>query len=145
MGEKKKEEKIQRKIKQNEEIKNRRKSSPAKFFSFRKQSTDTSTASKSLLLADSKKRSDSTYELTNEILTSWTIPNNGFENMINHKKGRELFGQFLEKEFSAENLRFWVACQELDLVKNNKDLRAKCEEIFVTYLDVASPQEVSLD
>lgn len=65
--------------------------------------------------------------------------------MINNKRGRELFGQFLEKEFSAENLRFWIACQQLESCKDNKVMKLKCEEIFVTFLDIASPQEVSLD
>jgi len=144
----KKEEKIQHtKILQAGDLKDRRKSSPAKFFSsFRKSSSQSSERStKAGKIANIENGQDSTDELTRDILTSWTIPNNGFENMINNRRGRELFGHFLEKEFSAENLRFWIACQKLESCKDNKVMRTKCEEIFVTFLDIASPQEVSLD
>eukprot|EP00092_Neocalanus_flemingeri_P068924 GFUD01084337.1.p1 GENE.GFUD01084337.1~~GFUD01084337.1.p1 ORF type:complete len:346 (+),score=80.17 GFUD01084337.1:154-1191(+) len=78
-------------------------------------------------------------------IESWAIPNNGFENMMACEPGREIFGQFLRKEFSCENLLFWTACEELRKISDEKPFKEKVEEIFTTFLDAASPQEVSLD
>ena len=43
---------------------------------------------------------------------------------------------------SSENLLFWSACESLRNIKDQKLLLAKVEEIFTTYLDVASTHEV---
>ena len=49
-----------------------------------------------------------------EIL-SWSVPNNGFENMMASKAGRTIFAKFLQKEFSSENLSFWTAFCHLEV------------------------------
>jgi len=84
-------------------------------------------------------------EPTKEEVESWAIPNSGFETMMASESGRELFGKFLKKEFSSENLSFWIACEELRKVTEPKHFKQKVEEIFTNFLDAASPQEVSLD
>lgn len=84
-------------------------------------------------------------EPTKEEVDSWSIPNNGFENMMASSPGREIFSKFLKKEFSSENLCFWTACENLRKVKDEKLFKEQCEEMFTTYLDASSPQEVSLD
>lgn len=84
-------------------------------------------------------------EPTKEEVESWAIPNSGFETMMASEAGRELFGKFLKKEFSSENLTFWIACEELRKVTETKQFKQKVEEIFTNFLDAASPQEVSLD
>lgn len=84
-------------------------------------------------------------EPTKEEVESWSIPNNGFENMMASSQGREIFLKFLKKEFSSENLCFWTACENLRKTKDEKLFKEQCEEMFTTYLDDSSPQEVSLD
>jgi len=84
-------------------------------------------------------------EPTLEEVESWASPNNGFENMMSSKLGRKIFSTFLKKEFSSENLSFWTACEELQKVKDEKFFKEKVEEMFTTYLEASSPQEVSLD
>jgi len=84
-------------------------------------------------------------EPTKEQIDSWAIPNNGFENMMSCETGRDIFGQFLMKEFSCENLLFWIACEELQRITDAKVFKEKAEDIFETFLEAASPQEVSLD
>lgn len=84
-------------------------------------------------------------EPTKEEVDSWSIPNNGFENMMASSPGREIFSKFLKKEFSSENLCFWTACENLRKINDGKLFKEQCEEMFTTYLDASSPQEVSLD
>eukprot|EP00091_Calanus_sinicus_P017466 TRINITY_DN3775_c0_g1_i2.p2 TRINITY_DN3775_c0_g1~~TRINITY_DN3775_c0_g1_i2.p2 ORF type:complete len:150 (+),score=44.40 TRINITY_DN3775_c0_g1_i2:576-1025(+) len=65
--------------------------------------------------------------------------------MMASSQGREIFLKFLKKEFSSENLCFWTACENLRKIKDEKLFKEQCEEMFTTYLDDSSPQEVSLD
>jgi len=88
---------------------------------------------------------DLTAEPSQEEVESWAIPNNGFENMMSSQAGRDIFLKFLKKEFSSENLAFWTACEELRKVKDEKIFREKVEEMFTTFMEPSSPQEVSLD
>eukprot|EP00090_Calanus_glacialis_P015251 TRINITY_DN24103_c0_g1_i3.p1 TRINITY_DN24103_c0_g1~~TRINITY_DN24103_c0_g1_i3.p1 ORF type:complete len:197 (-),score=58.40 TRINITY_DN24103_c0_g1_i3:172-762(-) len=65
--------------------------------------------------------------------------------MMASSPGREIFSKFLKKEFSSENLCFWTACENLRKINDEKLFKEQCEEMFTTYLDASSPQEVSLD
>ena len=85
---------------------------------------------------------DDKSEPTTEEVESWASPNNGFENMMSCKAGRQIFSTFLKKEFSSENLSFWTACEELQKVQDVKFFKEKVEEMFTTYLEASSPQEV---
>jgi len=109
---------------------------------FRKSKHHGTTTEKSISSADSK---DEKREPTKEEVESWAIPNNGFETMMACEIGRPIFEKFLKKEFSSENLLFWIACEELRKVRDEKLFKERVEEIFTTFLDAASPQEVSLD
>lgn len=53
--------------------------------------------------------------------------------LLKDPAGREQFHKFLEKEFSAENLKFWDAVQELKTVAL-KDVPNKVQEIWNEYL-----------
>ena len=79
-----------------------------------------------------------------EEVQSWADSSNGFENLMSSLKGRIVFGNFLKKEFSYENLKFWEECVELKTIQNNETLKLKVAEIFQTYLDTASSQEVHI-
>jgi len=88
---------------------------------------------------------ESKIEPTQDEVESWAVPNNGFENMMSSQAGREIFLKFLKKEFSSENLIFWSACEDLRQVKDEKYFKEKVEDMFTTFLEASSPQEVSLD
>jgi len=109
-----------------------------------KRTSVVQTVDKSFSISFSKQREDAT-ESTAEEVESWASPNNGFENMMSSKSGRQIFSTFLKKEFSSENLSFWTACEELRKVQDENLLKEKVEEMFTTYLEASSPQEVSLD
>ncbi|XP_029845738.1 regulator of G-protein signaling 7 isoform X1 [Ixodes scapularis] len=58
--------------------------------------------------------------------------------------GREQFFHFLEKEFSAENLKFWDAVQELKQV-HSKDVPIKVQEIWNEYLGTDANCPINID
>ena len=53
-------------------------------------------------------------EATNKLLeigrvASWAV---GFEKLLNDEMGLYVFTEFLKKEFSQENIQFWIACEK---------------------------------
>ena len=107
-----------------------------------KRTSVVQTVDKSFSISCSKPKEDATESRAEEV-ESWASPNNGFENMMSSKSGRQIFSTFLKKEFSSENLSFWTACEELRKVQDENLLKEKVEEMFTTYLEASSPQEVS--
>ena len=55
------------------------------------------------------------------------------KDLLKDPAGREQFIKFLEKEFSAENLKFWDAVQELKCV-HTKQVPAKVNDIWNEFL-----------
>ena len=80
--------------------------------------------------------------LTKEAMLDWKTPNVGFDKVLSTKAGRELFGGFLEKEFSSENLKFWIACEQLKEIKEDSEFSRKVEAIFNQYIDASALDEV---
>ncbi|GBO31868.1 Regulator of G-protein signaling 7 [Araneus ventricosus] len=56
--------------------------------------------------------------------------------LLKDPAGREQFFKFLEKEFSAENLKFWDAVQELKQV-HSRDIPVKVQEIWEREKDMS--------
>ena len=75
-------------------------------------------------------------------MLEWKTPNVGFEKLLSTKVGRELFGSFLEKEFSSENLKFWIACEDLKQIKEGVQFSQQVEAIFNNYIDPSALDEV---
>ena len=106
-----------------------------------KRTSVVQTVDKSFSSSCSKPKEEAT-KATAEEVESWASLNNGFENMMSSKSGRQIFSIFLKKEFSSENLSFWTACEELQKVQDKNFFKEKVEEMFTTYLEASSPQEV---
>ncbi|XP_067138264.1 regulator of G-protein signaling 7-like isoform X1 [Centruroides vittatus] len=66
------------------------------------------------------------------------------QELLKDPAGREQFFKFLEKEFSAENLKFWDAVQELRQV-HSKDVPVKVREIWNEYLDSDANCPINID
>ena len=81
--------------------------------------------------------------MTKEAMLEWKTPNVGFDKLLSTQAGRELFGSFLEKEFSSENLKFWIACQQLKQVKEASQFSRHVEAIFNNYIEPSALDEVS--
>merc|ERR1712037_763789 len=84
---------------------------------------------------------DDTELLTKEAMLEWKTPNVGFDKLLSTKAGRELFGGFLEKEFSSENLKFWIACEQLKEIKEESKFSHQVEAIFNNYIDPSALDE----
>ncbi|NP_001360777.1 C2 domain-containing protein [Caenorhabditis elegans] len=73
----------------------------------------------------------------------WEI---SFESLLNNKFGCALFRQFLKKEFSDENMDFWLECEEFKKMKDGKkSTTQKAIEIYSEFVAEHSPKEVNLD
>ena len=62
-----------------------------------------------------KQCEDEDVEATNKLLdigrvASWAV---GFEKLLNDEMGLHVFTEFLKKEFSQENIQFWIECEKL--------------------------------
>ncbi|KAK2184347.1 hypothetical protein NP493_269g00000 [Ridgeia piscesae] len=64
--------------------------------------------------------------------------------LLNDPAGREHFERFLEKEFSSENLKFWMACQRLKYIAE-KDVRQTVQEIYDEFLSPTARDPVNVD
>ncbi|XP_046877292.1 LOW QUALITY PROTEIN: regulator of G-protein signaling 6 [Hypomesus transpacificus] len=58
--------------------------------------------------------------------------------------GRDQFLKFLESEFSSENLRFWMAVQDLKR-RPLQDVSERAQEIWVEFLAEGAPSSINLD
>ncbi|XP_056303844.1 regulator of G-protein signaling 4 [Danio aesculapii] len=55
------------------------------------------------------------------------------------------FHSFLQSEFSAENIEFWLACREYKQIRSPGKLSGKAAEIYKTFLHPTAQKEVNID
>ena len=55
----------------------------------------------------------------------------------------EVFSQFLRKEFSEENIEFWLACEEFKTIDSETKMLSKAKHIYTLFCEPDSPKEVS--
>ncbi|XP_064457677.1 regulator of G-protein signaling 8-like isoform X2 [Ornithodoros turicata] len=67
-----------------------------------------------------------------------------FQELTNSKYGLALFRAFLSREFSEENIEFWLACEDFKKCRPNK-LPTKARRIFSDFVAAQAPKEVNLD
>ncbi|XP_019495960.1 PREDICTED: regulator of G-protein signaling 6 isoform X2 [Hipposideros armiger] len=67
-----------------------------------------------------------------------------FDEMLKDPMGRDQFLRFLESEFSSENLRFWLAVQDLKK-QPLQDVAKRVEEIWQEFLAPGAPSAINLD
>ncbi|CAF0915312.1 unnamed protein product [Rotaria sordida] len=75
-------------------------------------------------------------EATNKLLeigrvASWAV---GFEKLLNDDAGLHIFTEFLKKEFSQENIQFWIACEKFKKLSDPEEIRHHANLIWSTYL-----------
>jgi lipid-binding SYLF domain-containing protein len=63
-------------------------------------------------------------EATNKLLeigrvASWAV---GFEKLLNDDMGLSIFTEFLKKEFSQENIQFWIACEKFKKLSDPEEV-----------------------
>ncbi|XP_076308015.1 regulator of G-protein signaling 2-like isoform X2 [Tachypleus tridentatus] len=67
-----------------------------------------------------------------------------FQKLVASKYGLALFRAFLSKEFSEENMEFWLACEEFKKSRINKP-SSKAWKIYNDFIAVQAPREVNID
>ncbi|XP_036375182.1 regulator of G-protein signaling 20 isoform X1 [Megalops cyprinoides] len=68
-----------------------------------------------------------------------------FDKLMKCPAGRDAFQEFLQTEFSEENMLFWLACEDLRKETNKSTMEEKARLIYEDYVSILSPKEVSLD
>ncbi|CAM4783663.1 unnamed protein product [Rotaria magnacalcarata] len=64
-------------------------------------------------------------------VASWAV---GFEKLLNDDIGLHVFTEFLKKEFSQENIQFWIACEKLKKLSDPEEIHHEANVIWSTYL-----------
>ncbi|XP_054152435.1 regulator of G-protein signaling loco-like [Oppia nitens] len=87
---------------------------------------------------------DLTNELSKDIkfLCDWI---HDFDKLLNDKTGVKLFSEFLNKEYSIENLKFWMCCQKYKKITDNKKRVEFAKHIYNKYLSAGASDAVNVD
>uniref|UniRef100_A0A4W3K380 Regulator of G protein signaling 4 n=1 Tax=Callorhinchus milii TaxID=7868 RepID=A0A4W3K380_CALMI len=67
------------------------------------------------------------------------------EKLLSNRYGLAAFTEFLQSEYSEENIEFWLACEDYKKVKSPVKLAAKARKIYDEYIATQSPKEVNLE
>ncbi|KAI3629303.1 hypothetical protein MIR68_012661 [Amoeboaphelidium protococcarum] len=70
--------------------------------------------------------------------------NLGLRDVLQDPLGLKWFMTFLEKDYSTENLKFYLACQELESIMDRTEYFIKCKEICYNFVAIGSPNELNL-
>ncbi|XP_026725492.1 regulator of G-protein signaling 7 [Trichoplusia ni] len=68
----------------------------------------------------------------------------GLRELLRDPAGKEHFARFLAKEFSGENLKFWLAVQELKALPIRR-VSARAKDIWKEYLASDAPSPINID
>uniref|UniRef100_A0A8C7ZT02 Regulator of G protein signaling 7a n=1 Tax=Oryzias sinensis TaxID=183150 RepID=A0A8C7ZT02_9TELE len=68
----------------------------------------------------------------------------GIDEVLKDPVGREQFLKFLESEFSSENLRFWLAVQEVKK-RPIREVPTRVQEIWQEFLAPGAPSAINVD
>ena len=55
------------------------------------------------------------------------------------------FKNFLKKEFSNENIDFWVKCENFQKITDPDEMKRTANEIWSEYLDTSSMTQINVD
>ncbi|CAI5774971.1 regulator of G-protein signaling 10 isoform X1 [Podarcis raffonei] len=89
--------------------------------------------------------SDSKPSSSHQSLNGTTRWATSLENLLEDPEGVKRFREFLKKEFSEENVLFWLACEEFKKIKDEKQMQAKANEIYMTFLSSKASFQVNVE
>ncbi|XP_015672737.1 regulator of G-protein signaling 10 [Protobothrops mucrosquamatus] len=67
------------------------------------------------------------------------------ESLLEDPEGVKKFRDFLKREFSEENVLFWQACEEFKKIKDEKQMKAKANEIYKNFLSNKASYQVNVE
>ncbi|XP_065167467.1 regulator of G-protein signaling loco-like isoform X2 [Atheta coriaria] len=68
-----------------------------------------------------------------------------FEELLKCPAGLHTFAEFLKKEFSAENIYFWTACERFRKITSTPERVAEAQRIFHQHLRLGAGEAVNID
>lgn len=68
-----------------------------------------------------------------------------FEKLLSDPAGIHTFSEFLKKEFSAENIYFWTACERYTKIDDTNERIKEAIAIFSKHLEIGAPEPVNVD
>lgn len=80
--------------------------------------------------------------LEHRVAKSWA---SSFDKLLYNPSGLHMFAEFLKKEFSNENVFFWVACERYQSTTNVGERKRMAREIFDMYLDPEAKESINVD
>lgn len=75
-------------------------------------------------------------------VASWAV---NFQNLLFDPVGVEIFTEFLQKEFSEENIIFWKACEQYRQLKDEQQRKLQAQDIYSRYLSNKASDPVNVD
>nr|XP_033798433.1 regulator of G-protein signaling 10 [Geotrypetes seraphini] len=67
------------------------------------------------------------------------------EKLLEDPEGVRQFREFLKKEFSEENVMFWLACEDFKKIKDMKQMQQKARDIYLTFLSSKATAQVNVE
>ena len=95
---------------------------------------------KSLLQSNEEPSTSGTREV--RTVTEWK---DSFERLLEDTAGLHAFAQFLKKEFSAENIYFWTACERYRKMEDANERSREANAIYARHLNVGAAEQVNVD
>ncbi|CAG9863617.1 unnamed protein product [Phyllotreta striolata] len=68
-----------------------------------------------------------------------------FEKLLADPLGLHMFAEFLKKEFSAENIYFWISCERFKALTSENDRRNEAQRIYRQHLSAGASEAVNVD
>ncbi|BFZ01054.1 hypothetical protein BsWGS_04093 [Bradybaena similaris] len=68
-----------------------------------------------------------------------------FDKLLQDPLGIHIFTKFLEKEFSAENIRFWQVCQQFRALTDERQQQALAMDIYDRHIAAQASDPVNID
>lgn len=75
-------------------------------------------------------------------VVNWAV---GFEKILEDPLGLKTFTEFLKREFSDENIMFWIVCEHYRLLPGVHERKKLAKEIFDHYLGPGCPEPINID
>lgn len=75
-------------------------------------------------------------------VVNWAV---GFEKILEDPLGLKTFTEFLKREFSDENIMFWIVCEHYRLLPGVHERKKLAKEIFNHYLGPECPEPINID
>lgn len=72
------------------------------------------------------------------------VKNKEMEEFLTNKTAKDVFKQFLVREFSVENLMFYTEVQYFKQLSDSEEIKETAQQVFDTYVIVGAPFEINI-